>query len=142
MYAWAAAHANGFEFRGSVRSFDNKYYSKAAVTGPVVAARAVPQRRVSSCSQAAADKPVKVPVTGPYTMAAWSFDERHERRGRPRRPAGRRAGRQHRAARRELVLDIAANLVRPNLEALLGLGATAGSRSTSRPGRPCRTRSS
>ncbi|HKE49901.1 MAG TPA: hypothetical protein VKE25_00185, partial [Actinomycetes bacterium] len=26
MYAWAAAHATGFEFRGSVRSFDNKYY--------------------------------------------------------------------------------------------------------------------
>jgi 5-methyltetrahydropteroyltriglutamate--homocysteine methyltransferase len=27
MYAWAIAHANGFEPRGTVRSFDNKYYS-------------------------------------------------------------------------------------------------------------------
>src|SRR5712691_7384757 len=34
MYAWAVAHANGFEFKGTVRSWDNKYYSKAAVTGP------------------------------------------------------------------------------------------------------------
>ena len=35
MYAWAVAHANGFDWRGSVRAFDNKYYSKAAVTGPI-----------------------------------------------------------------------------------------------------------
>src|SRR5947208_1578280 len=30
MYAWAVAHTNGFEWRGTVRAFDNKYYSKAA----------------------------------------------------------------------------------------------------------------
>src|ERR1700741_197020 len=27
MYDWAVAHTNGFEWRGSVRAFDNKYYS-------------------------------------------------------------------------------------------------------------------
>jgi len=26
MYGWAIAHSNGFEPRGTVRSFDNKYY--------------------------------------------------------------------------------------------------------------------
>src|SRR5438034_4128772 len=31
MYAWAVAHADGFEERGTVRSFDNKYYIKSAV---------------------------------------------------------------------------------------------------------------
>ena len=31
MYAWAVDHSNGFEPRGTVRSFDNKYYSKSAV---------------------------------------------------------------------------------------------------------------
>src|SRR5207253_2400100 len=30
MYDWTVAHSNGFERRGSVRAFDNKYYSKAA----------------------------------------------------------------------------------------------------------------
>src|SRR5437899_255775 len=35
MYAWAIAYAEGFEWCGSVRAFDNKYYSKAAVTGPI-----------------------------------------------------------------------------------------------------------
>ena len=44
MYAWAIAHSNGFEPRGTIRSFDNKYYSKSAAVGPVSDARAVPQR--------------------------------------------------------------------------------------------------
>src|SRR5215210_5032447 len=35
MYAWAIEHAKGFEPRGTVRSFDNKYYSKSAAVGPV-----------------------------------------------------------------------------------------------------------
>jgi 5-methyltetrahydropteroyltriglutamate--homocysteine methyltransferase len=35
MYDWAVNHTNGFERRGSVRAFDNKYYSKAAVIGPI-----------------------------------------------------------------------------------------------------------
>src|SRR5919202_3141507 len=32
MYDHAVRHARGFEARGTVRSFDNKYYTKAAVT--------------------------------------------------------------------------------------------------------------
>jgi len=35
MYDWAVSHSNGFERRGSVRAFDNKYYSKEAVVGPI-----------------------------------------------------------------------------------------------------------
>ena len=35
MYAWAVAHANGFDFKGTVRSWDHKYYLKAAVTGEI-----------------------------------------------------------------------------------------------------------
>ena len=121
MYAWAAAHATGFEFRGSVRSFDNKYYSKAAVTGPV-GLRAPFHNDEYRLLRQVADKPVKVPVTGPYTLAAWSFDERPAAAVDLAEPLARRRARS-REARRELVLDIAVNLVRPNLEALLGLGA-------------------
>src|SRR5205085_8165338 len=35
MYDWAVRHAGGFEPRGSVRAFDNKYYTKAAVRGAI-----------------------------------------------------------------------------------------------------------
>ena len=34
MYDHAVSHARGFETRGTVRSFDNKYYTKAAVEAP------------------------------------------------------------------------------------------------------------
>jgi 5-methyltetrahydropteroyltriglutamate--homocysteine methyltransferase len=122
MYAWAIAHANGFEFRGSVRSFDNKYYSKAAVVGPV-SLKSPFHNDEYELLRKVAHRPVKVPVTGPYTLAAWSFDERYRGRVNLGDPLADRQ-RRHRAARRDFVLDLARDLVRPNVEALLALGAT------------------
>jgi 5-methyltetrahydropteroyltriglutamate--homocysteine methyltransferase len=122
MYAWAIAHANGFESRGSVRSFDNKYYSKAAVVGPV-SLKAPFHNDEYELLRKAAHQPLKVPVTGPYTLAAWSFDERYRGRVDLGEPLADRRRRQ-RAARRDFVLDLARDLVRPNVEALLALGAT------------------
>jgi 5-methyltetrahydropteroyltriglutamate--homocysteine methyltransferase len=122
MYAWAIAHANGFEFRGSVRSFDNKYYSKAAVVGPV-SLKAPFHNDEYELLRTAARRPVKVPVTGPYTLAAWSFDERYRGRVDLGEPLADRR-RRDRAARRDFVLDLARDLVRPNVEALLALGAS------------------
>ncbi|MGH3320806.1 MAG: hypothetical protein ACRDN9_11595 [Streptosporangiaceae bacterium] len=121
MYAWTIAHAEGFAFRGSVRSFDDKYYSKAAVTGPV-GLRAPYHNDEFRLVRAAARADLKVPVTGPYTLAAWSFDEYYDRDTDLTAPARVRRERR-RAARRRFVLDVAENLVRPNIEALIGLGA-------------------
>jgi 5-methyltetrahydropteroyltriglutamate--homocysteine methyltransferase len=120
MYAWAIAHANGFEPRGTVRSFDNKYYSKSAATGPVSLAEPYHNDEFDFLKGVAEAK-LKIPVTGAYTLAVWSYDEHHL-------PAmGRLGGGLGRAdeiaARRELTLDIARNLVRPNLEALIERGA-------------------
>lgn len=121
MYAWTIRHAHGFEFRGNVRSFDNKYYSKAAVTGPI--ALATPyhneEYRLLRDSARAA---LKIPVTGPYTLAAWSFDEYYDRGADVTEPAGTRRARR-REARRRFVLDVAEQLVRPNIEALIDSGA-------------------
>jgi 5-methyltetrahydropteroyltriglutamate--homocysteine methyltransferase len=121
MYAWAIAHANGFAARGSVRSFDDKYYTKSAVTGPI-SLRAPYHESEYRLLRSAARAPVKVPVTGPYTLAVWSFDEYYlTANGSTVTSAARR---HHRAdARRQFVLDVARNLVRPNLEALLRQGA-------------------
>ncbi|MDQ4006343.1 MAG: hypothetical protein M3135_08610, partial [Actinomycetota bacterium] len=119
MYAWAIAHANGFEPRGSVRAFDNKYYSKAAVTGPI--SLRVPYHNeefefVSGIARAG----LKVPITGAYTIADWSFDELYYTEA-DRAAHGWRKRR--RDARQSFVIDVARNLIRPNLEALIGLGA-------------------
>ena len=121
MYAWAIAHSNGFEPRGTVRSFDNKYYSKSAAVGPV-SLREPYHNEEFSFLQSIAEARLKIPITGAYTLAIWSYDEHHTP-GQGRLGAG--YGRsQEIDARRELMLDIARNLIRPNLEALIGLGAT------------------
>jgi 5-methyltetrahydropteroyltriglutamate--homocysteine methyltransferase len=120
MYAWAIEHATGFESRGTVRSFDNKYYSKSAAVGPVGLREPYHNDEFSFLKSAAKHR-LKIPVTGAYTLAIWSYDEHHTPK------EGRLGGGYGRAqeieARRELTLDIARNLIRPNLEALIGLGA-------------------
>jgi 5-methyltetrahydropteroyltriglutamate--homocysteine methyltransferase len=118
MYQWAVAHAKGFEWRGSVRAFDNKYYSKAAVTGPVGLREPYHNEEFAFVREVARAE-LKVPITGAYTIADWSFDEHYFVD-----PAvGTPHGGPRRAARRRLVLDVATDLIRPNLEALIGLGA-------------------
>jgi 5-methyltetrahydropteroyltriglutamate--homocysteine methyltransferase len=121
MYAWAIAHANGFEPRGTVRSFDNKYYGKSAVTGPV-SLREPYHDDEFRFLQSVARARLKIPVTGAYTLAIWSYDERYA----PQQ--GRLGAGVSRAddirARRDFALDIARNLIRPNLQSLIDLGAT------------------
>jgi 5-methyltetrahydropteroyltriglutamate--homocysteine methyltransferase len=120
MYAWAIAHANGFEGRGTVRSFDNKYYSKSAVTGPISLAEPYHNEEFEFLKSAAQHK-LKIPVTGAYTLAIWSYDEFYgAREGRLGQGESRGATIE---ARREFALDIARNLIRPNLQALIELGA-------------------
>ena len=121
MYAWAIAHSNGFEPRGTIRSFDNKYYSKSAAVGPV-SMREPYHNDEFSFLQSAAKHELKIPITGAYTLAVWSYDEHHlPKTGR----LGGGLSRQDEVdARRELTLDIARNIIRPNLEALIDLGAT------------------
>jgi 5-methyltetrahydropteroyltriglutamate--homocysteine methyltransferase len=119
MYAWAIAHADGFEWRGSVRAFDNKYYSKAAVTGPI-SLRVPYHNEEFELVRDIARAELKVPITGAYTIADWSFDERYYTEADR---AARGWQKRRRDARRSFILDVARNLIRPNLEALIGLGA-------------------
>jgi 5-methyltetrahydropteroyltriglutamate--homocysteine methyltransferase len=117
MYDHVAAHARGFETRGIVRSFDNKYYAKAAVVeAPSVEA---PQDVEEFCFVSAnTDREVKVPLTGAYTMADWSYDEHYARDGALGASAERRYD-----ARRRFVEDVAERVIRPNVEGLVAAGA-------------------
>jgi 5-methyltetrahydropteroyltriglutamate--homocysteine methyltransferase len=117
MYDHVAAFAAGFEPRGIVRSFDNKYYAKAAVVEPP----SVPgPQDVAEYEFVAAhtDRSVKVPLTGAYTMEDWSYDEHYGHEG------GLGASAEHRyEARRRFVHDVAADVIRPNVEGLVAAGA-------------------
>lgn len=122
MYEHPIRNSNGFTFYGHVRSFDSKYYLKAAATGEVGFLRPYHLEEYEYISKIA-KKPVKVPITGPYTLADWSFNEHYLKK----------VGRTHRTqspkdrlseARRELTLDIAEKIIRPNIKALLKAGAS------------------
>jgi 5-methyltetrahydropteroyltriglutamate--homocysteine methyltransferase len=119
MYQWAVAHAEGFEWRGTVRAFDNKYYAKAAVTGPV-GLRIPYHNEEFDFVRDVARAELKVPITGAYTIADWSFDERYFTETDLEAPD---RGDRRREARHRFTLDVARDLIRPNLEALIGLGA-------------------
>jgi 5-methyltetrahydropteroyltriglutamate--homocysteine methyltransferase len=121
MYAWAVAHTNGFEWRGSVRAFDNKYYSKAAVTGPISLKEPYHSDEFAFLKEIAQAE-LKVPITGAYTIADWSFDERFFQDHDLNVAHAKRTAERHRA-RREFILEVARNVIRPNLEALIALGA-------------------
>lgn len=117
MYDHVAAHAHGFEARGIVRSFDNKYYSKAAVvdTPSVDRPQDVAEYRFVDDHT---DRQVKVPLTGAYTMVDWSYDEHYA-------PAGALgASREQRLeARRRFVAEVAEGVILPNVRGLTAAGA-------------------
>jgi 5-methyltetrahydropteroyltriglutamate--homocysteine methyltransferase len=117
MYDHVAAHARGFEPRGTVRSFDNKYYAKAAVVEPpsVDEPQDVEEFRFV---EAHTDRIVKVPLTGAYTMVDWSYDEHYSHEG------ALGAGAEHRyEGRRRFVADVAERVIRPNIDGLVDAGA-------------------
>jgi 5-methyltetrahydropteroyltriglutamate--homocysteine methyltransferase len=118
MYQAAVEHIDGFRFLGSVRSFDNKYYLKAAVVEEP-RLRAPYHVEEARFIKAHARRDFKVPVTGAFTIADWSFNEHYLGR-RTARERLRRGARHD--ATRDLTVAIARNALRPTLQALLDAG--------------------
>ena len=111
----------GAEFVGHVRSFDNKYFRKAAIREQPALVAPYHHDEFAFLKQASGVPlaALKVPVTGPYTLAEWAYNDYYLARETDRY---RRAGRTR--AQRELVLALARNVLRPTLEDLVGQGAT------------------
>jgi 5-methyltetrahydropteroyltriglutamate--homocysteine methyltransferase len=118
MYDHAVKHAKGFETRGTVRSWDNKYYTKAAVVEkPLV--ETVYDLEEYEFVRSHTNRRVKIPFTGAYTIMDWSYDEHYSRDGMLLgAPAERRAGARHRFG-----IDAARDVVRPNVLGLVEVGA-------------------
>lgn len=119
MYEYAVRRIPGFVFHGTVRSFDNKYYSKASCTE---APRLDKPFHIEEYKQIAkaATKQIKIPLTGAYTIVDWSFDEHYIHSVIP----GKDGVKEHRhQARKEFIKDIAQNVIYPNIKALYDQGA-------------------
>ena len=119
MYEHAVKNSNGFEFRGSVRAFDNRYYSKAAIVDIPSIDKPWHVNELLRL-QEITKSTIKVPITGAYTIAAWSFDEKYQKVGGLGTKEGMKANEN---AREEFVMDVASKLLRPNIEALIEKGA-------------------
>lgn len=119
MYEYAVRRMKGFTFHGNVRSFDNKYYCKASCTEPPGIDKPF---HIEEYDQIAsfAKKPIKIPVTGAYTVVDWSYDEHYLSSVVPGKSAVREA---RRKARKEFLVDIAKKVIYPNVKALYDRGA-------------------
>jgi 5-methyltetrahydropteroyltriglutamate--homocysteine methyltransferase len=119
MYEHPVRNSDGFEFYGHVRSFDDRYYRKAACVQRVGFRNAYHLNEFAYVSKHARRR-IKVPVTGPYTIAEWSFNEFYQKKLREKCNDLRQLKYE---AKREFVLDIATEMIRPNLQALVDAGA-------------------
>src|ERR687894_1820413 len=131
MYDHVVRHAKGFEARGTVRSFDNKYYTKAAVVEKPLVERAYDFEEFEFV-RSHTDRPVKTPFTGAYTIMDWSYDEYYAK------DTMLGAAAQRAEARRRFWVDVARDVVRPNVVGLVEAGAGGGQidepAATTRPG--------
>lgn len=79
MISHFAEHLTGMEPLGLVRCFGNRYYRRPRIVGEIGRERPITVERWRAAS-AAASKPVKAVLTGPYTLMDWSFDEHYRSR--------------------------------------------------------------
>jgi 5-methyltetrahydropteroyltriglutamate--homocysteine methyltransferase len=77
MVEYFAHRIDGCEFNGPVKVWGHNYFDKPSVVDEVEYDE---EWLISEYefTAAVADRPVKVPITGPYTLANWSFNEAYE----------------------------------------------------------------
>jgi 5-methyltetrahydropteroyltriglutamate--homocysteine methyltransferase len=119
MYEHPVRNSSGFEFYGHVRSFDDRYYRKAACVDKVGFREAYHLDEFNFVKQHAKHS-IKVPITGPYTIAEWSFNEYYQER---RRKDFKDLQTLKFEAKRDFVMDVAKEILSPNLKALVDAGA-------------------
>jgi 5-methyltetrahydropteroyltriglutamate--homocysteine methyltransferase len=119
MYEHPVRNSEGFEFYGHVRSFDNRYYRKAACTRKVGFREPYHLKEFEFVKQHARHR-IKVPLTGPYTIAEWSFNEYYQKLIASNYADLRKLKLE---AKRQFILEIAKEIIRPNLQALVKAGA-------------------
>jgi 5-methyltetrahydropteroyltriglutamate--homocysteine methyltransferase len=77
MVEFFADRIEGYEFNGPVKVWGHNYFDKPSVVDDVAYDESWLVDEFEF-THAAASKPVKVPITGPYTLASWSFNEAYD----------------------------------------------------------------
>jgi 5-methyltetrahydropteroyltriglutamate--homocysteine methyltransferase len=74
MVEYFAHRIDGYEFNGPVKVWGHNYFDKPSVVDEVSYGEEWLVSEYDFTSDVAT-RPVKVPITGPYTLASWSFNE-------------------------------------------------------------------
>lgn len=119
MYQEPISYIEGFKFYGEVRSFDDKYYKKAACVRKPEFKKSCHLKEFEYV-KSKTHKPLKVPMTGAYTLTNWSFNEYYLKKWKAIEKNRKIASHK---ANRELALGLAKDIIRPNIEALTRAGA-------------------
>ncbi len=74
MVEFFADRIDGYEFNGPVKVWGHNYFDKPSVVSEVAYDDSWLVSEFEFTNDVA-ERPVKVPITGPYTLASWSFNE-------------------------------------------------------------------
>ncbi|MCS7142710.1 MAG: hypothetical protein NZ920_02800 [Aigarchaeota archaeon] len=118
MYEYAMEQMANIRFVGRVKVWDLETYNKASVTGEI-SLRERRQIEEFLFAKKHARREVKIPLTGPYTLTDWSFDEYYVNARRDIADVRERLKR----SRIDLLYDVARKGVAPLIEELYRLGA-------------------
>jgi 5-methyltetrahydropteroyltriglutamate--homocysteine methyltransferase len=124
MYEHLVRNIAGFKLLGSVHSFDYKYFTKGAVVDRPKFAHPIHLEEFEFVKEHT-KREVKIPITGPYTVVDWSFNEFYETLLRKRAANKKRIDlrKTYFEARRRFILDLVKNALRPEVELLIKNGA-------------------
>ncbi len=119
MYEHVIRNVSGFQFLGFVKSFDYRYFNKAAcVDKPKYVKPFYLDEFLFAKGNTG--KILKIPFTGPYTLVNWTFNEYYEKRrgGKLEDLKSRKF-----EAKREFLFDLIKEVVKPEINNLVKAGA-------------------
>ncbi len=118
MYEHVIKAVHGMTLLGHVHSFDYKYFNKGVAESKISRKHPIYVPEFLDVKKYA-DRAVKVPITGPYTLVDWSFSGYYIRKQSASAPRTRKI-----EAKREFLLDIVEQVIRPEIRDLINAGAS------------------
>ncbi|MEM2589454.1 MAG: hypothetical protein QXT44_06610, partial [Candidatus Bathyarchaeia archaeon] len=120
MYEHVIRNVEGFKFLGYVKSFDYRYFKKAACIDKPKYLKPIYVDEFLFTKENT-KKVVKVPFTGPYTIVDWTFNEYYEQKTWKRTKDLKKRKTE---AKREFIFDLIREILRPEIKRLIEAGAS------------------
>jgi 5-methyltetrahydropteroyltriglutamate--homocysteine methyltransferase len=117
MYEHVIRGVEGMRVLGHVQSFDYKYFNKAVAEFKIHRKHPIYLQEFLDVKENAKG-PIKVPITGPYTLVDWSFGGHYYSQRE-----GASLKKQKLEGKREFLLDFVEQVIRPEIRDLVDAGA-------------------